>query len=62
MGKFNNTFGFISKLILIIGLMILFYKLIFTDYVIDNNVGFIALSSIILICTELIIKEIKKHN
>ncbi len=62
MGKFNNTFGFISKSILIIGLMILFYKLIFTDYVIDNNVGFIALSSIILICTELIIKEIKKHK
>lgn len=62
MGKFNNTFGFISKSILIIGLMILFYKLIFTDYVIDNNVGFIALSSIILICTEFIIKEIKKHK
>lgn len=62
MGKFNNTFGFISKSILIIGLMILFYKLIFTDYVIDNNVGFIALSSIILICTKLIIKEIKKHK
>lgn len=61
MGKFNNTFVFIST-ILIIGLMILFYKLIFTDYVIDNNVGFIALSSIILICTELIIKEIKKHK
>lgn len=62
MEKFNNTFSFISKSILLIGLLILFYKLIFTDYVIDNNVGFIALVSIILICTELIIKEIKKHK